>query len=96
MAAGAARAPPKLRGMFRRPSRSVSPRAGLLAADPLRRLGSTWTGATPGSFASRPLCDLELSPPPSRRSKAMRRIAAFLLFVALLLVLPAVLARAFT
>lgn len=80
--------------MFRRPSRSVSPRAGLPAADPLRRPGSTWAGATPGSFVSRPLCELELSPPPPRRSKTMRRLAVLLLFVALLVVLPAVLARA--
>ena len=83
-----------LAGMLRRPSTSVSitPSAGLLPADPLRRLGSTWTGATPGSFASKPLCDLDLVPPP-RRSKTMRRIAAFLLFVALLIVLPAALMR---
>jgi hypothetical protein len=79
--------------MLRRPSTSVSPCAGLLAADRLRRPGSTWTGATPGSFVSRPLCDLELSPPAPRRSKIMRRLAAFLLFVALLVVLPALLAR---
>ncbi len=78
--------------MSRRPSTPVSSCAGLLAADPLRRLGSTWTGATPGSFVSRPLCDLDLSPSPPRRSKTLRRIAAFLLFVALLVVLPAVLA----
>jgi hypothetical protein len=76
-----------------RPSTPEPPRAGLLAADPLRRLGSTWTGATPGSFASRPLCDLELSPLPPHRRKTMRRIAAFLLFVVVLVALPAVLAR---
>jgi hypothetical protein len=70
--------------------------AGLLAADPLRRFGSTWTGATPGSFVSRPLCDLELSRPPPRRSKTMRRLAVFVLFVLLLVVLPVVLARALT
>ena len=69
------------------------PSAGLLAADPLRRLRSPGTGATPGSFVSRPLCDLDLSPPPPRRSKTMRRIAAFVLFVVLLVALPAVLAR---
>jgi len=83
-----------LRGMLRRPSTLVStPCAGLLTADPLRRLGSTWTGATPGSFASKPLCDLDLSPSPPRRSKTMRRLAVFLLFVALLVVLPAALMR---
>ena len=80
--------------MFRRPSTLVSPDAGLLAADPLRRPGSTWTGATPGSFVSRPLCDLELSRPPPRRRTPMRRLAAFLLFVVLLVALPVVLARA--
>ena len=69
------------------------PSAGLLAADPLRRHRSPWTGATPGSFASKPLCDLDLSPIPPRRSKTMRRIALFLLFVALLVALPAVLAQ---
>jgi hypothetical protein len=74
--------------MPRRPSTAESSSAGLLTADPLRRLGSTWMGATPGSFASKPLCDLDLSPPP-RRSKPMRRIALFLLFMALLVVLPA-------
>jgi hypothetical protein len=83
-----------LAGMLRRPSTSLStPGAGLLAADPLRRPGSTWTGATPGSFASKPLCDLDLLPSPPRRSKTMRRIAVFLLFVALLVVLPAALMR---
>jgi len=83
-----------LRGMFRRPSMLVStPRAGLLAADPRRRLGSTWTGATPGSYVSKPLCDLELVPSPPRRSKPMRRIAVFLLFVALLVVVPAAFVR---
>lgn len=93
-AAGAARPPPMLAGMLRRPSPSVStPGAGLLAADPLRRPGPARTGATPGTFVSRPLCDPDLSRAPPRRSKTMRRIALFLLFVALLLVLPAVLAR---
>jgi hypothetical protein len=94
-AAGAAPARPMLAGMLRRPSTSVSitPSAGLLTADPLRRLGSTWTGATPGSFASKPLCDLDLAPLPRRRSKTLRRIAVFLLFVALLVVLPAALMR---
>ena len=83
-----------LRDMLWRPSTLVStPRAGLLAADPLRRLGSTWTGATPGSFASKPLCDLDLTPSPPRRSKTMRRLALFLLFVALLVVLPVALLR---
>jgi len=77
--------------MFRRPSTPESSSAGLLAADPLRRAGSTWTGAAPGSFASRPLCDLELSPPPPRRSKTMRRVALFLVFVALLVAVPAAL-----
>lgn len=77
--------------MLRRPSTPVLPGAGLLAADPLRRLGSTWTGATPGSFASKPLCDLDLSPPPRRRSKTMRRIALFLVFASLLAALPAAL-----
>jgi hypothetical protein len=83
-----------LAGMSRRPSTPESSSAGLLAADPLRRFGSTWTGAAPGSFASRPLCDLELSPPSHRRSKTLRRIALFLAFVALLVVLPAALVGA--
>jgi hypothetical protein len=77
--------------MLRRPSTPVLPGAGLLAADPLRRLGSTWAGATPGSFASKPLCDLDLSPPPHRRSKTMRRIALFLAFIAALVIVPAAL-----
>jgi hypothetical protein len=80
--------------MSRRPSTPESSSAGLLAADPLRRLGSLGTGATPGSFASRPLCDLELSPAPPRRSKTMRRIALFLLIVTLLVVVPAAFAGA--
>lgn len=71
----------------------VSLRAGLLAADPLRGPGSTWTGATPGSFVSKPLCDPDLSPSRSHRSPIMRRIAVFLLFVVLLVVLPAALMR---
>jgi hypothetical protein len=83
-----------LADMLRRPSPSVShPGAGLLAADPLRRPGAARTGATPGAFVSRPLCDPDLTRAPPRRSKTMRRIALFLLFVALLVVLPAVLAR---
>lgn len=71
----------------------MSLRAGLLAADPLHRFGSTWTGATPGSFVSKPLCDPDLSPSRPHRSPTMRRIALFLLFVALLVVLPAALMR---
>lgn len=78
--------------MSRRPSTPVSHCAGLLAADPLRRPGSTWTGATPGSFVSRPLCDLDLAPAPRRRSKTVRRLSILLLIVALL-VLPVVLGR---
>lgn len=90
-AAPAAWPVPMLADMLRRPSPSEFPGAGLLAADPLRRAGSTGTGATPGSFASKPLCDLDLSPPPNRRSKTMRRIALFLAVVTLLVVLPAAL-----
>ena len=82
-----------LAGMLRRPSTVVSPSAGLLAADPLRRPGSAWTGATPGSFASKPLCDPALSPSPPRRSKTVRRIALFLLIVAALVVVPVALMR---
>jgi hypothetical protein len=70
-----------------------TPGAGLLAADPLRRPGATRTGATPGSFVTRPLCDPDLSRAPPRRRKTLRRIALFLLFVALLMALPAVVAR---
>lgn len=93
-ATGAARRARMLADMLRRPSPSVShPGAGLLAADPLRRPGAARTGATPGAFVSRPLCDPDLTRAPPRRSKTMRRIALFLLFVALLVVLPAVLAR---
>jgi hypothetical protein len=40
---------------------------------------------------SKPLCDLELLPPPTRRSQTMRRIALFVLFVAVLVVVPAAL-----
>lgn len=47
-----------------------------------------------GRMPSKPLCDLDLSPPPHRRSKTMRRIALFLVFVAALVVVPAALVGA--
>jgi len=76
---------------LRRPS-TLALVAGLLAADRLRRLAAPWTGATPIRIASKPLCDPSLSRPLPRRRKSMRtRILMFVLFVALLVALPAAL-----
>jgi len=87
-----------LRRRLRRPSTLVFLCAGLLAADPLRWLLATRTDATPRRIVlplpvSKPLCDRSLSRPLPRRRKLMRnRILAFLLFVAVLVLLPAAVA----
>ena len=90
-AAGAARPPAKLPVM--RPSMLLL-LAGLLAADRLRRSGASWTGAPLGPIAAKPLCDRDLSRRLPRRRKSMRhRLFVFVLFVALLVVVPAVFVR---
>ena len=86
---------PALWQRLRRPSTLGFLGAGLLAADPLRWLASTWTDATPGRIVlplrvSKPLCDRDLSRQLPRRRKSMRnRLIVFLLFVTALVLLPA-------
>lgn len=83
----------------RRPSTRALLGAGLFATDLLRNSPAAWTDATILRVVLRPrveppLCDVRLARPPQRGFLMRHRLAVFLLFVLLLVVLPVVFAQA--